>query len=109
MSYLNNENIVSLYNVFERTRQICMAMEYAGGGDLLDHILRQHQTKSQKENHVNCLFSYWKDWHIRIHNKLFTGILKLKCQTDNQSGKIGLIMIGSIFIYYFIFIGCLFF
>jgi len=45
MSYLNNENIVSLYNVFESTRQICMVMEYAGGGDLLDHILRQHQTK----------------------------------------------------------------
>jgi len=41
MSYIIHKNIVSLFAVFENRNQICMVMEYAGGGELLDYITRR--------------------------------------------------------------------
>jgi len=41
MNYVHHQNIVSLFAVFENRNQICMVMEYAGGGELLDYITRR--------------------------------------------------------------------
>jgi len=41
MSFISHKNIVSLLAVFENRNQICMVMEYAGGGELLDYITRR--------------------------------------------------------------------
>ena len=43
MSYLKHRNVVGLLEVIENRSYICMVMEYAGGGELFEHVMRQNK------------------------------------------------------------------
>eukprot|EP01125_Pyxidicula_operculata_P014218 TRINITY_DN4735_c0_g1_i1.p1 TRINITY_DN4735_c0_g1~~TRINITY_DN4735_c0_g1_i1.p1 ORF type:complete len:957 (-),score=268.57 TRINITY_DN4735_c0_g1_i1:187-3057(-) len=41
MNYIKHKNVVNLFEVIENRDYICMVMEYAGGGELFDYVMRQ--------------------------------------------------------------------
>jgi serine/threonine protein kinase len=41
MAYINHINVIRLQKVVENRLSICMFIEFAGGGELFEHIIRQ--------------------------------------------------------------------
>eukprot|EP01128_Nolandella_sp_AFSM9_P008657 TRINITY_DN5349_c0_g1_i1.p1 TRINITY_DN5349_c0_g1~~TRINITY_DN5349_c0_g1_i1.p1 ORF type:complete len:571 (+),score=91.46 TRINITY_DN5349_c0_g1_i1:59-1771(+) len=45
MTYLCDANVIRMYEVIENPVNLCMVLEYAAGGELFDHIIRQTKIK----------------------------------------------------------------
>ncbi len=84
---LNHKSIIALYNAFVEKKQVCMIMEYAGGGELLDFVQeRGHLTEIEGRRVFQQLVSALSYCHGRgiVHRDMKLENVLVKSKEDLQ-------------------------
>jgi len=52
MSHLSHPNVVQLYEVIETPSELCIVMEYCGGGDLFAYVTKKRRLKEKRARRI---------------------------------------------------------
>jgi serine/threonine protein kinase len=76
MHFVKHTNVVALYHVVENRTNVCLCMEFAGGGELFEYIVKQQrlQESEARKLWIQCLdgIGYCHDRKI-VHRDIKAG------------------------------------